>query len=104
MGQISIRIDDSVKEQTDAILSELGLNMSTAFNMFARQIVRQGGIPFPVQLGETQVIEAPSREQIIIRGKTALADLRGGVAQNGFLSDEDIEAEIRAYRKSKREK
>jgi DNA-damage-inducible protein J len=104
MAQISIRIDDSIKERTDMILSELGLNMSTAFNMFARQIVRQGGIPFPVQLGKADIAEALNREQIIARGKTALAELRDEASQSGQLSDEDIEAEIRAYRKEKRNK
>ncbi|MDR0874740.1 MAG: type II toxin-antitoxin system RelB/DinJ family antitoxin [Clostridiales Family XIII bacterium] len=104
MAQISIRIDDNVKEQTDLILSELGLNMSTAFNMFARQIVRQGGIPFPVQLGKVDIAETSSREQIVARGKTALSELRYEASQSGQLSDEDIEAEIRAYRKEKRNK
>jgi DNA-damage-inducible protein J len=104
MAQISIRIDDSIKERTDMILSELGLNMSTAFNMFARQIVRQGGIPFPVQLGKADIAEALSREQILARGKTALVELRNEASQSGQLSDEDIEAEIRTYRKEKRNK
>ena len=104
MAQISIRIDDTIKEQTAMILSELGLNMSTAFNMFARQIVRQGGIPFPVQLDKSKIPDVLTREQIIARGKTALTDLRDEADRSRRLSDEDIEAEIQAYRKEKRSK
>jgi len=50
MSQISIRIDENLRKQTDEILSELGLNLSSAFNIFARLIVRSRGIPFPLTL------------------------------------------------------
>ena len=53
MTQISIRMDEALLEQTDKILNELGLNMSTAVNIFARQIVRTRGIPFPLTLDQT---------------------------------------------------
>jgi DNA-damage-inducible protein J len=104
MAQISIRIDDNVKERTEAILAELGLNMSTAFNMFARLIVRQGGIPFPIQLENAQGMNVPNRTQIVSKGKTALEDLREEAGLRGYLADAEIEAEIQAYRQEKRNK
>jgi DNA-damage-inducible protein J len=48
MAQVNIRIDDDLKARADNIFNELGLNMTTAFTMFIRQTVRQGGIPFEV--------------------------------------------------------
>lgn len=48
MAQINIRIDDKLKEKAEILFDELGLNMSTAFNIFIRQAVRQGGIPFEI--------------------------------------------------------
>jgi len=48
MAQINIRIDDDLKVSAENILNELGLNMTTAFLMFLRQTIRQGGIPFEV--------------------------------------------------------
>ena len=48
MAQINIRIDDNLKEQAEVLFEELGLNMSTAFNVFIRQSIRQGGIPFEI--------------------------------------------------------
>jgi len=48
MAQINIRIDDELKEKADVLFSELGMNLTTAFNIFIRQTVREGGIPFNI--------------------------------------------------------
>ena len=48
MAQINIRIDDNLKVQAETLFAELGLNISTAFNVFIRQSIRQGGIPFEI--------------------------------------------------------
>lgn len=55
---ISIRMDDALKKQADALFGELGMNMSTAFNIFVRQAVREGRIPFEVSLNQ------PNKETI----------------------------------------
>ena len=47
---ISIRMDTELKAQAEALFNELGMNLSTAFNVFVRQAVREGGIPFKIQL------------------------------------------------------
>lgn len=47
---ISIRMDTELKEQADLLFSELGMNMSTAFNIFIRQALREGGIPFRIHM------------------------------------------------------
>lgn len=44
------RIEPNVKEQAEAILSELGITASTAINMFYKQIILQEGLPFDVKL------------------------------------------------------
>ncbi len=45
---MSIRLDKDLKKQAEAMLSDMGLNMTTAMNMFLRQVVRQGRIPFEI--------------------------------------------------------
>lgn len=45
-----IRIDSTVKEDANALFSRLGLDMSSAVNMFLRQCVLRGGLPFTVEL------------------------------------------------------
>ena len=47
---INIRMDTELKKQSERLFSELGLNMTTAFNIFLRQAVRQQRIPFDVAL------------------------------------------------------
>ena len=56
---ISIRMDADLKVQADALFSELGMNLTTAFNIFVRQSLREGGIiPFEVKL------ERPNKETV----------------------------------------
>jgi DNA-damage-inducible protein J len=43
---ITFRMDDDLKKQTEETLNEIGLNMSAAFTVFAKAIVRTGTIPF----------------------------------------------------------
>jgi DNA-damage-inducible protein J len=45
---INIRIDENVKTQAEDLFHELGLNMSTAFNIFIRQAIIQRKIPFEI--------------------------------------------------------
>ena len=47
---LNIRIDRELKEQAEAFFNELGLNMSSAFNIFVRQSLRQGKIPFELSI------------------------------------------------------
>jgi DNA-damage-inducible protein J len=47
---MSIRMDAELKKQAEKLFSELGMNMTTAFNIFLRQSVRQQRIPFDVAL------------------------------------------------------
>ncbi|HLV49690.1 MAG TPA: type II toxin-antitoxin system RelB/DinJ family antitoxin, partial [Erysipelothrix sp.] len=44
MAQVNIRIDDNLKDKAEKLFGELGLNMSTAFNIFVRQSIREGRI------------------------------------------------------------
>lgn len=50
--KVNIRLDKDVKEQADKLFKDLGLNMSTAFNIFVRQAIREQAIPFKIELGE----------------------------------------------------
>lgn len=50
LTNINIRVDENVKRQAEQICQELGMNLSTAVNIFLRQTVRVGGIPFDVRL------------------------------------------------------
>ena len=47
---INIRMEKNLKNQAESLFSELGMNMTTAFNIFVRQSVREGKIPFEISL------------------------------------------------------
>ena len=47
---INIRVDSDLKKKAEAIYSQLGMNLSTAMNVFLRSSIRYGGIPFDLRL------------------------------------------------------
>lgn len=57
-SNISIRMDAELKSRADALFADLGMNISTAFNIFVRQSLREGRIPFEITLNE------PNKETI----------------------------------------
>ena len=48
----TIRIDEDAKRRAKPILEELGLNISSATNVFLKAVVRCGGLPFDLRLAE----------------------------------------------------
>ena len=47
---VSIRVDEDVKKDAEALFTKLGLTLSAATNVFYRQAIRKQGIPFPLFL------------------------------------------------------
>ena len=47
---LNIRTEMSIKNQAEEIFNELGLNMTTAINVFLRTAIRKHGIPFDLKL------------------------------------------------------
>ena len=47
---LNIRMDKKVKEDAEKIFGELGLNMTSAINIFLRASIRESGIPFALKL------------------------------------------------------
>jgi len=45
---VTIQLDREVKEQAERMFDNFGMNLSTAFTIFARQTLRQGKIPFEI--------------------------------------------------------
>ena len=51
---MSIRLDSEVKEQAQQVFSNLGMDMTTAINIFLRQAIQYQGLPFDVRLDENR--------------------------------------------------
>ena len=54
---VTIRLDPDVKRECEGIYGALGMNLSTAINVFLRKSIRAGGFPFDVRLDDR-----PNRE------------------------------------------
>ncbi len=61
----TVRLDPQIKEDAEKLFADLGLNLSTAFNIFLHQSLRAQGLPFKV-LRETpnQTTLAAMREAL----------------------------------------
>ena len=52
------RLTPEIKEQAEAILRDLGISVSTAYEMFYRQIIAQGGLPFDARIPKKATVRA----------------------------------------------
>ena len=92
---MTIRLDPELKVQFDSLCNEFGMSTNTAFTIFARTVVRRRMIPF--------AIEAPTKEDVISKGKVAFDEIRTRVGKGeipSFTMDE-IDEEIRRTREGK---
>lgn len=88
---INIQVDSETKKQATAVLSDLGLSMSTAINLFLRQVIKRDGLPFEVVNPKTNpdMIEAIKEMEDMIKNPdkhpryTNREDLK-----NSLLSDD----------------
>ena len=49
MLTINIRIDADLKNKSEMILEDMGLNMTTAFKIFLKEVIRSHSIPFQIK-------------------------------------------------------
>ena len=68
---ISVKIDRNDKELATAILSKLGLDMSTYINMAIKQLINKDGVPFEVvnPKPSRELLEAIQEGENILSGK-----------------------------------
>lgn len=88
----SIRMDEKLKKQFDDLCENFGMSATTAFNVFAKAVVRERKIPFEISAAEPEI----TREQAL----EALAILRKQAKDNGIqeMTLDEINEEIRLTR------
>ena len=67
---LNIRTEKAIKDQAESIFNELGINMTTAVNMFLRTAIREHGIPFELKLD----VPNDSTVAAIEEGRKLMAD------------------------------
>lgn len=84
---LNIRTDSDIKASAEKLFEALGLNMSTAINMFLRQAIRENGIPFDVKLN----IPNETTEAAIKEGRAIAYDR----SVSGYSSISDLKAALK---------
>ena len=83
---VSIRMDEDLKKQFDAFCSEIGMNMTTAINVFAKTAVREQRIPFEVKA------DVPNADTL-----RAIENVRKGIGlSRSFSSVNDLMEDLNA--------
>lgn len=82
---INVQVDTKDKEEATNILKDLGLNMSTAINMFIKQIIKNDGLPFNVSNPK------PSKEllEALEEGAKIEEEIRNG-KRNGYRNAKEM--------------
>ena len=88
LTSLNVKIDRTVKREADSIANALGMTLSTAINIFVRQMVNERAIPFKIHLADNNAAQFHK----------LLDDMRAVAAERGFMSDDEINAEIQAAR------
>ena len=88
----SIELDEDIKTEMNEICDSLGMNMSTAFSVFARAFVRNRGFPFEVRL--------PMKDEPLDGFLRARRELMSRYLVEPSL--DEINEEIRAVRESRK--
>ena len=83
---LNIRTEKEIKLAAEKIFEELGLNMTTAINIFLRRTIRENGIPFDLRLDSPNAVTAAAIEEgrRIAYDKTAV----------GYTSMDDLKAAL----------
>jgi addiction module RelB/DinJ family antitoxin len=61
-------MDETLKKQAESLFNELGMNMTTAFNVFVRQAVRQRRIPFEISAEKQPSIKKAAKKKGFMDG------------------------------------
>ena len=76
---MSIRLDSKVKEQAQQVFNHLGMDMTTAINIFLRQAIQYQGLPFDVKIDENrkllQVVTDVEQNRNMSRSFESVSDL-----------------------------
>ena len=86
---MNLRVNPTVKQQAEAVLRQLGIPMATAIDMYLRQIIMKGGIPFSVTVSEAPSqlnADAMTEAQIHDAINLGLSDGKVQNAHNAFAA------------------
>ena len=96
-ANLCVRIDPEIKKQAEDIFKQLGIPVSTAINIFYRQVILRGGLPFEIKIPDDKkpmVLRKMTDEEakkVIIGG---LADIENGKTKDANEVLDEIEKDF----------
>ena len=82
---LNLRVNPTVKKQAEEVLAQLGMPMSTAIDIYLKQIYLTGGIPFPVSLPKVPAsinADLMSKEELRAALQAGYDDMLAGNVQD----------------------
>ena len=97
-ARISVNIDSEVKQGAQKILSEIGMDLTTAIDLLLRTIVREERIPFNLQT-QKAYREASHREYVKV--ELDKAKLEAANPDTKWLTHDDVMSSLKAQREAR---
>ena len=69
MATVTARVDENVKKEAETLFKKMGLNMSTAMNLFLKKCILEQGIPFELKVPNKETLKAMQETEDILSGK-----------------------------------
>ena len=81
MATVTARVDENVKKEAETLFKKMGLNMSTAMNLFLKKCILEQGIPFELKVPNRETRKAMQETDDILSGK---------IEKKGYNSAEEL--------------
>ena len=81
MATVTARVDENVKKEAETLFKKIGLNMSTAMNLFLKKCILEQGIPFELKVPNKETLKAMQETENILSSK---------IERKGYKSAEEL--------------
>lgn len=81
MATVTVRVDENVKKEAETLFKKMGLNMSTAMNLFLKKCILEQGIPFELKVPNKETLKSIQETEDILSGK---------IERKGYKSAEEL--------------
>lgn len=81
MATVTARVDENVKKEAEILFKKMGLNMSTAMNLFLKKCILEQGIPFELKVSNRETLKVMQETDDILSGK---------IERKGYNSAEEL--------------
>lgn len=92
-SNVFAHVEPEVKAQAEQVLNQLGMPMSSAINVFLRQVVLHNGLPFDMKLPENRVVDVSTltKEQFDNEISKGISSIEAGKV----ISAKDVRKEMK---------